>query len=181
MARLSTTLLPTLCGFILAAAPAGGEPADGATPTAEATCDDDAFCIFSDGIMMANVSGQEVLYSGRSEFRWGKLEIIVEGQFHIFWGVSLKRAHRGVDARAELQSMTANGTVDISWTDDSGKRQSLRAKRLVIAPGRAEEGAAGLVTIAPVADGPEKNPSPATLRWMPRTRCWTKFKAAVRK
>jgi len=161
----------TVCGLLLAA-PACGEPTAETPPAAQALSDD-SLTILSDGIMTMSAAGQDVIYSGHSEFRWGALEIVVEGQLHVFWGVSLKRRSKGVDARSELQSITANGTVTVAWIDSNGHRQSLRVARLVIAPGRASDGAA-LVTAVPAE--PMEPPSAGRLRWVSLARKWTLHK-----
>jgi len=90
--------------------------------------------IVCDGITTATLAGQDLLYSGRSEFVWGVLQIRVDGQLHVFCGASLHRTGQVTRAQAEIQSITANGIITVSWNNGSGNDQ-VRGTRLVIRPG----------------------------------------------
>lgn len=94
----------------------------------------DGFRVVCDGIVSAALTGQDLIYSGRSEFRWGGLQVVVDGQVHVFCGVSLQRnKSNDTRARGEIQSITANGPLTVTWREGNQPRGA-QGNRLVIRP-----------------------------------------------
>ena len=133
--------------------------------------------IVCDGITTATLAGQDLLYSGRSEFAWGVLQIQVNGQLHVFCGASLHRTGRATRAQTEIQSITANGSITVSWNDES-RKNPLRGTRLVIRPGAGSAGSEA-VTLDGRSDAGGK-PLQGAILWQPANLRWVSRPATTK-
>ena len=125
--------------------------------------------IVCEGITTASLAGQDLLYSGKSEFDWDSLHIRVKGQLHVFCGVSLNRTDDGVRGRFEIQSLTGNGVITTSWNDGATERQ-LKGTRIVIQPRSGATGS-GFVILDGLIDATGQ-PLPGKFSWDTTKHRW---------
>jgi hypothetical protein len=159
LAVRAASLLASLAlgaGFAVAVGGFGGDPAR-------------ALHISCDGMITADLSGQDVIYQGKSALDWAGLGIRVDGQLRVFGGVALRRTPGGKAApRVEIQSITGNGQIIVEWPDGD-LRRSTRCTRLVIVPAKAD-GTSGKVMLGGLA-GADRTAGDG-LVWHEALRCW---------
>lgn len=125
--------------------------------------------IVCDGITTASLAGQDLLYSGTSEFRWESLQVRLTGQLHVFCGVSLSQTGDGVRGQFEIQSITGNGNITVSWEDGKTVCQ-FQGTRLTVRP-RLGVIDSGFVVLDGLIDEAGQ-PLPGKLKWDSALRRW---------